>query len=106
MSRQIHRITRTPVPLNQQREFDDGNDRKKFNYPIEISALHRDGRCLKTNKIWVQGLPMDITQVIGIIDILKREYRFDVTDESKENLCARISNDSIECIKRKSIKSH
>jgi hypothetical protein len=69
MSRQIHR---TPAPLTQQGEFNErNNDRNKFNYPIEISAIHRDGRYLKKNKIWVQGLPIDITQVIGIIDILK-----------------------------------
>ena len=34
---------------------------------------------------------MDITQVIGIIDILKNEYGFDVTDATKEELCSKIA---------------
>ena len=103
MSRQIHRITKAPT-LTQQEEHNEDNERKKFNYPIEISAIHRDGRCLKTSKIWVQGLPMDITQVIGIIDILKEVYKLDVTDQSKEDICSRIAAIALNTSKERGTK--
>jgi hypothetical protein len=44
-------------------------DKMVFNYPVEIAAVHREGRCINSNKIWVQGLPMDIAQAIDLIDV-------------------------------------
>ena len=65
-------------------------DKIVFNYPLEVAAEHRDGRCIKTNRIWVQGLPMDIAQTIELIDLLKG-YGFDIDDSSKEELCTKIA---------------
>ncbi len=90
MSRQVHRLNKVSTPVKES-GADEEPGRIKFNYPIEMAAMHRDGRCIKTRKIWVQGLPMDIGQVIGIIDLLKGTYAFDISDESKEELCAKIA---------------
>jgi uncharacterized protein (DUF697 family) len=62
-----------------------------FNYLLETAAMHRDGRCIQTDRIWVQGLPMDIAQVIDLIRLLKEQYGFDITDESKDNICSQIA---------------
>lgn len=46
MSRQIDRIIKTTEPEHLNGE----NERIKFNYPIEIAAIHRGERCLKASR--------------------------------------------------------
>ncbi len=81
MSKQVHRINKVTAGQAKLSEI-NREDRIVFNYPLEVAAMLRDGRCIRTKRIWVQGLPMDISQVIGIIDVLKETYGFPVMNES------------------------
>jgi hypothetical protein len=83
-------MSKTMTAPAKSNESDKESDKITFNYPVEIAAVHREGRCIDTSRIWVQ-VPMDIAQAIELIDVLKRNYRFDITDGSKDELCSQIA---------------
>lgn len=90
-NRQVHKMSKATAASSKVNESVKETDKLTFNYPVEIAAIHRDSRCIKTNRIWVQGIPMDIAQAIEIISVLKEEYGFNISDGSKDELCSQIA---------------
>lgn len=54
-------------------------------------ATHMMGRFIRSKKVWIQGLPMDMGQIIGLIRILRENYHLPISDCSKEALCEMIA---------------
>jgi hypothetical protein len=87
MSKQIHKISKFAAHAEVPRETAIEKIVTNFNYPIDEIVKHRVGRSIRSKKVWVQGLPMDIGQIIGLVGILKENFQLPIKDSSKEELC-------------------
>jgi hypothetical protein len=91
MFKKVHSLNKNASSVATQRDVNKDQRKLEYNYPPIAVAKVRDGRFLQTRQVWVQGLPMDITQIIGLVEILKSEYDLPITDNSREELCSLVA---------------
>jgi hypothetical protein len=91
MFRKVHNLNKNMPSVATQRDVIKESRKFDFNYPPLAAAICRDGRFIQSRKIWVQGIPMDIAQINGLIEVLRNDYELPVTDESKEELCSLVA---------------
>ncbi len=57
-----------------------------FDHPPMLLAGHRDDRCFRAKRIWIQGLPLDPDQAQQILQYAKDQHKLPILDSAIEKM--------------------